>query len=192
MSILEIIMVSIGLSFDSLAVTIYKGATQGSLNKNNNFLVGIIFGGIQTLMLSIGLLIAWFPISSAYSEAVISVNKWFSSIIFIYLGLKMLRSALKSKRVDEKREDFSYKIFVSLAFATSLDALILGIGVGLLATKLLMTILIVFIFTSILSMVGVAIGYQIGDKYRTMVNTLGSMLLLIMGVKTILTYFQLV
>ncbi|MDU1414095.1 MAG: hypothetical protein DBY38_00470 [Clostridium cadaveris] len=192
MSILEVIIVSIGLSLDSLAVTIYKGANQASLKKHNNILVGFIFGGVQALMLTIGMMITWFPVSSVYTDKVIHINQWFSAIIFIFLGLKMCRSAISSKSINEHREDFSYKVFASLAFATSIDALILGIGIALLGTEILVAILLIFIFTSILSMVGLSIGYRIGDRYRITATVVGSIILLVMGVKTILTYFQVI
>lgn len=192
MSILEIIIVSIGICFESLAVTIYKGANQAALKNQNNILVGLIFGGIQVAMLTIGMLIIRFPLSAIYTNNLLSFNQWISAIIFIYLGVKMFKSAIKGKAVNEHREAFSYRIFASLAFATSIDALILGIGIALLGAKLLAGMLIVFLITSILSMTGLRIGYWLGDRYRTIVNLSGGVILLIMGIKTILTYFQVI
>lgn len=192
MSIIEVIMVSIGLALDSLAVTVYKGATQASLKKKENLLVGLIFGGMQALMLTIGMMITWFPVSSIYSDKVVSINQWFSAIIFLFLGLKLCKSALTRTNIPEHREEFSYKIFASLAFATSIDSLVLGIGIALLGTDILIGILIIFIITTISSFVGLRLGYWLGDKYKAMASFAGSVILLVMGIKTILIYFHII
>ena len=61
MSLFEVIIVAIGLALDSFTVAVCRGSNQGNLKKSNAAIVGIIFGGIQTLMLIIGMLIAIFP-----------------------------------------------------------------------------------------------------------------------------------
>ena len=52
MRLWEIIIVSVGLSLDAFTIAVCRGSTQGKLNKLTATLVGIIFGLIQTLMLT--------------------------------------------------------------------------------------------------------------------------------------------
>lgn len=190
MSVLEVIIVSIGLSLDAFTVTVCTGATQPYLKKRMDFIVGLAFGGIQAIMLTIGMMITKFPVSSIYSETFKSINQWFSAIIFIFLGLKMIKNALTIKSINEQRESFNYRNILSLAFATSLDALVLGIGFALLRTEVIIDMFIIFVITGISSIVGLRVGYRVGDKYRVAVNICGSVILLIMGVKMILSYFK--
>lgn len=192
MSVLEVIIVSIGLSLDAFTVTVCTGATQPYLKKRMDFIVGLAFGGIQAIMLTIGMMITKFPVSSIYSETFKSINQWFSSIIFIFLGLKMIKNALTIKSINEQRETFNYRNIFSLAFATSLDALVLGIGFALLHTEIIIDMFIIFVITGISSIVGLRVGYRVGDKYRVAVNICGSVILLIMGVKMILSYFKII
>ncbi|MGN9162983.1 manganese efflux pump MntP [Clostridium sulfidigenes] len=192
MSVLEIIIVSIGLSLDAFTVTVCTGATQPYLKKRMDFIVGLAFGGIQAIMLTIGMMITKFPVSSIYSETFKSINQWFSAIIFIFLGLKMIKNALTIKSINEQRESFNYRNIFSLAFATSLDALVLGIGFALLRTEIIIDMFIIFVITGISSIVGLRVGYRVGDKYRVAVNICGSVILLIMGVKMILSYFKII
>ncbi|WP_346846341.1 manganese efflux pump [uncultured Clostridium sp.] len=192
MSVLEVIIVSIGLSLDAFTVTVCTGATQPYLKKRMDFIVGLAFGGIQAIMLTIGMMITKFPVSSIYSETFKSINQWFSAIIFIFLGLKMIKNALTIKSINEQRESFNYRNIFSLAFATSLDALVLGIGFALLRTEIIIDMFIIFVITGISSIIGLRVGYRVGDKYRVAVNICGSFILLIMGVKMILSYFKII
>jgi len=192
MSVLEVIIVSIGLSLDAFTVTVCTGATQPYLKKRMDFIVGLAFGGIQAIMLTIGMMITKFPVSSVYSETFKSINQWFSAIIFIFLGLKMIKNAMTIKSINEQRETFSYRNIFSLALATSMDALILGIGFALLRTEIIIDMFIIFVITGISSIIGLRVGYRVGDKYRFAVNISGSVILLIMGVKMILSYFKII
>lgn len=192
MSVLEVIIVSIGLSLDAFTVTVCTGATQPYLKKRMDFIVGLAFGGIQAIMLTIGMMITKFPVSSIYSETFKSINQWFSAIIFIFLGLKMIKNAMSIKSINEQRESFNYRNIFSLALATSMDALILGIGFALLRTEIIIDMFIIFVITGISSIIGLRVGYRVGDKYRFAVNISGSVILLIMGVKMILSYFKII
>ena len=192
MSVLEVIIVSIGLSLDVFTVTVCTGATQHYLKKRMDFVVGIAFGGIQAIMLTIGMMITNFPVSSIYSETFRSINQWFSAIIFIFLGLKMIKNAMTIKSINEQRESFNYRNIFSLAFATSLDALVLGIGFALMRTEIIIDMFIIFVITGSSSIIGLRVGYRVGDKYRVAVNVCGSVILLIMGVKMILSYFKII
>jgi len=192
MSVLEVIIVSIGLSLDAFTVTVCTGATQPYLKKRMDFIVGLAFGGIQAIMLTIGMMITKFPVSSIYSETFKSINQWFSAIIFIFLGLKMIKNAMTIKSINEQRESFNYRNIFSLAFATSIDALVLGIGFALMRTEIIIDMFIIFVITGISSIIGLRVGYRVGDKYRVAVNISGSVILLIMGVKMILSYFKII
>lgn len=192
MSVLEIIIVSIGLSLDAFTVAICSGATQCSLKKAIIIIAGVIFAALQTLMMAGGMLITWFPLSRGYGPKVISINQWFSAVIFIYLGVKMLKKALTNELIDEKRENFSYKKIAYLAFATSIDALIFGIGLGLMRTKILLDMLILFIITCLFTVLGIWTGYCMGDKHRGKINLCGGFILIIIGIKMVVTYFKLI
>ena len=97
MRLWEIIIVSVGLSLDAFTIAVCRGSTQGKLNKLTATLVGIIFGLIQTLMLTAGMIIAIYPMLNIQNEKIISINQWFSAIILIYLGIKFLKNSFMKK-----------------------------------------------------------------------------------------------
>ena len=193
MSLWEVIVVAIGLALDSVTVTICRGSNQGKLKKSNAVIVGIIFGVIQTLMLIIGMLIAIFPMLNIENQKIISMNQWFSAIILFFLDFRLFKNSFLNTDIDERREEFfGYKASVTLALATSIDAFMLGVGLGLLQTKFVSTILIQFIITAILVASGLWVGYCIGNKYKKQIDTCGGIILLSIGIKVILNYFQII
>lgn len=193
MRLWEVIIVSVGLSLDAFTIAVFRGSTQGRLNKLTAALVGIIFGLIQTLMLAAGMIIAIFPMLNIQNEKIISINQWFSAIILIYLGVKSLKNSFKITSYDEKRQEFfGYKYSAGLAFATSIDAFILGIGFGLLRTKILINMVVLFIVTSALVTYGLWVGYCMGNKYKKQINICGGVILLTIAIRVICNYFNII
>ena len=193
MRLWEIIIVSVGLSLDAFTIAGCRGSTQGKLNKLTATLVGIIFGLIQTLMLAAGMIIAIYPMLNIQNEKIISINQWFSAIILIYLGIKFLKNSFKINKYEEKRQEFfGYKYSMALAFATSIDAFILGIGFGLLRTNLITNMIVLFIVTSILVAYGLWVGYCMGNKYKKQIDICGGIILLTIGIKIICNYFNII
>lgn len=193
MSLWEVIVVAIGLSLDSFTIAVCRGSNQGDLKKSTAVLVGMIFGGIQTAMLIIGMFVAIFPMLNIRNEKIISMNQWFSAIILFILAFKFFKNAYKENNIYERREEFfGYKGSVTLSLATSLDAFILGIGFGLLQTRIISTILTLFIITSILVALGLWVGYIMGDRYKKQIDICGGIILLSIGIKVILNYFHII
>lgn len=193
MQLWEVIVVVVGLGLDAFAIAIYRGSNQVSLSKKTIVLVGIIFGVIQSIMLALGMLIAIFPLLNIESEKIILINRWFSAIILIYLSIKFFKSSFEINNIQERREKFfGYRGSVVLAFATSIDSLILGVGLGLLRTNIVSNILILFIITSILVALGLWIGYYMGNKYKKQADVCGGIILLAIGIKIIFDYFSII
>lgn len=193
MNLWEVIIVSIGLSLDAFTIAVCRGSTQGNLKRTTATLVGLIFGAIQTIMLAAGMIVAIYPMLNIQNEKIISMNQWFSAIILFYLGIKFFKNSFKVSNLSERREDFfGYKGSVALAFATSLDAFILGISFGLLRTKIISNIVILFIVTSALVGWGLWVGYCIGNKYKRQIDICGGIILLSIGIKVICNYFNII
>ena len=193
MKVWEVIIVAIGISLDAFTVAICRGATQSKLGKIKVFGIGILFSLIQSLMLTAGMEIGRVPMLNIDSNSIIRINQWFSALILFYLGIKTINNSTKITEMDEKREEYiSYKKMSFLALAIGIDTFILGIGLALLGTRVVYGAIIIFIITCILIILGIWIGYRIGDKFRIQINIIGGIILIAMGVKTILTYFAII
>ena len=193
MRLWEVIIVSVGLSLDAFTIAVFRGSTQGRLNKLTAALVGIIFGLIQTLMLAAGMIIAIFPMLNIQNEKIISINQWFSAIILIYLGVKSLKNSFKITSYDEKRQEFfGYKYSAGLAFATSIDALAMGVTFAFLNVKIVPAISFIGIVTFTCSAIGVKIGNVFGLKYKSKAEIVGGVILILLGCKILVEHLGII
>ena len=115
------------------------------------------------------------------------------TLAYWQIGTLLNWQFIKINKYEEKRQEFfGYKYSMALAFATSIDAFILGIGFGLLRTNLITNMIVLFIVTSILVAYGLWVGYCMGNKYKKQIDICGGIILLTIGIKIICNYFNII
>ena len=140
MSTLEIIFISVGLAMDAFAVAICKGLSVKKFNIKRGIIVGLYFGLFQGLMPLIG-----YFIGSKAKDIISSIDHWIIFVILGIIGINMILEAFK----DEKNIDDSvdFKAMIGLSFATSIDALSVGITFAFLNVPILRATSIIGIIT---------------------------------------------
>lgn len=84
MSVLEILILAVGLSMDAFAVSICKGLAVKRIDMGKAGIVGLWFGGFQALMPMIG-----YFLGSRFSNAIQSVDHWVAFILLSLIGANM-------------------------------------------------------------------------------------------------------
>ena len=179
MSLLEIILISIGLTMDVFAYALLKGAMMSEIRKKNLLMICSIFTLGQVISMMLGNLLTNIPLAAKLGvEAGHSLNA-FSVLIFLGLGIYMIVKAIKEKPVEEKKEDVIFaRQIVIWACITSIDSFIAGIGFGFLETDFLLLVFVIGIVTLALVMIGMYIGYWMGCQFRRTAVTIGGCILL--------------
>jgi putative Mn2+ efflux pump MntP len=93
----------------------------------------------------------------------------------------------KSRSVnnDETRINLSHKTLLSLAIATSLDAMGAGFTLNLLAVNAYLACLIIALTTAVLSVLGAYIGRKSGTWLGSWAEALGGLVLIAIGVNMV-------
>lgn len=185
MSVWELIILGIGVSMDAFAVSICKGLTTKRATLKQMGTCGIWFGGFQALMPLLG-----FLFGSIFANAIESVDHWIAFILLGLIGGNMIREAF-SKKEDgkEKNADFSIKTMFTMAVATSIDALAVGVSLAMAGSvNIWIAILIIGLTTCIFSTVGVKIGSVFGDKFEKKAQIAGGVILILIGLKILLEH----
>ena len=108
MSVLEIVIISAGLSLDVFVAMAYMGAGFSKINKKNLFGLCLLFGGVQWGCLIVGNLLTLLPIfrnSSNSSSRIADHWEAVTVLIFIGLGIYMIWKGLKKRNILEQRND---------------------------------------------------------------------------------------
>ena len=107
MSIIEIILVAIGISMDVFAIAMSKGlALQNAKSKwDGKFFISFSFAFFQSLMPLIGYyLIKKF--AHSFSEVIEQLDHWIIFTILLALGLKMFFGSKETKETSKNTRSF--------------------------------------------------------------------------------------
>ena len=182
MSLMELFLIAVGLSMDAFAVSVCKGLSVRKATVKHALCVGLYFGGLQALMPLIGYLLG-----TQFESVITSVDHWIAFGLLAFIGGNMIREALS--REEEKLDDsFSFRTMMTLAVATSIDALAMGVTFAFLRVDIVPAVLLIGATTFVLSAVGLKVGNVFGAKYKARAELFGGVVLVLMGLKILLEH----
>ena len=142
MSLMTLFITAVGLSMDAFAVAICKGLAVKKAGIKQMVLAGLWFGGFQALMPFIGYLFG-----STLKEYVEKYDHWIAFILLGLIGFNMIKEALSKDDdcdCESKSGSMAVKEMFTLAVATSIDALIVGVGYAFLPDSSTISSTVVF------------------------------------------------
>ncbi len=181
-SLIELLILAIGLSMDAFAVSICKGLSVRKLLPRHMLICGLYFGGFQALMPFLGWLLG-----VRFQALIANVDHWIAFILLGTIGFNMIREA---RCPDEElpAPDFGLKSMLALAVATSIDALAVGVTFAFLSVRILPAISLIGLTTFVCSAAGVKIGNLFGLKYKSRAELFGGVVLIAIGLKILIEH----
>lgn len=185
LSIVELLLIAVGLAADAFAVSVCKGLASGKPSKGLVFSAGGFFGFFQALMPFIGYLLG-----TTFAGVIEAYDHWVAFGLLLLIGANMIREAL-SKKEEKVTSTYKFGEMTVLAIATSIDALAAGVSFACLEFEfiwLVVSVLVIGVITFILSCTGVAIGATIGNKGGKVASIVGGVILILIGTKILLQH----
>ena len=185
MGVIELLVLALGLSMDAFAVSICKGLSVPKLQAKHCLICGVYFGGFQALMPLIGWLLG-----TQFESLITNIDHWIVFALLALIGGKMIFDSLKGGEEEDCgcEDKLDIKELVGLSFATSIDALAVGISFAFLQVKVLPSVACIGVTTCLLSILGVAIGQKFGAKYKDKATLVGGVVLIGIGLKILLEH----
>jgi len=177
----EIILIAIGLSMDSLAVSVTCGAVMQKCSFWNLVRISMILALFQASMAIIG-----YMAGLGFEQYIQSFDHWIAFFMLLYLGSKMIYESLRPGKEEEEDchcRHISNKNLCGLGLATSIDALAVGISLAILDAPLVPLAAIVGITTLLFAAFGVYFGCHVGKKLDIKLEMIGGIILIAIGVK---------
>lgn len=182
MSVYEMFILAAALAMDAFAMAVCKGlATRKQVKGRHMLLVGVWFGTFQALMPALGWLLGWSV--AAYVDA---VDHWIAFFLLAMIGGNMIREAT-DKEGEQANADFSFLSMLSMAVATSIDALAMGVALAFQEVNILLAVGIIGIVTFVVSAIGVRLGSLFGGRYQRTAEGVGGVILILLGLRIFLT-----
>jgi putative Mn2+ efflux pump MntP len=164
--------VSIGNFFASIGI----GFT--SIGKKERIKILVLFGFFEMLMPIIGLMIG-----SAFSNLFLVLGKYVGAGLLVLLGVYDILKSRKKNKLPFDLKRFENKKLVPLAFALSIDNLVVGFALGSYRIPILFAAMFIAVISITLSAIGLEMGKHL-RKYVVLLKdsediVLGSIFILI-------------
>ena len=180
MNIIDILFIGLGLSMDAFAVSVCKGLAMKKMNIKKALVCSLYFGVFQALMPLIG-----YFLGSGFKNVVSSVDHWIAFVLLGIIGINMIKEAKSCEAVNDAMD---VKTMLTLAVATSIDALAIGVTFAFLKVSIIPAISIIGTTTFVCCFVGVKLGSIFGEKLKTKAEIAGGVVLILMGTKILIEH----
>ena len=186
MNLSATILLAFGMSMDAFAASIGKGATLHKPKFSEAVRTGLIFGAIETLTPLVG----W-GLGMLASQFILEWNHWIAFILLVFLGGRMIVEGFRgdSDEACEAPHRHGFWLLVTTAFATSLDAMAVGVGLAFLQVSIVTTALALGCATFIMSTLGIMVGRFIGPLLGKRAEILGGIVLIGIGSEILWSHF---
>lgn len=181
MTILEMLVIAVGLAMDAFAVSVAGGA--GGLLRRPRPAIRLAFhlGLFQFMMPVIG----WYG-GSQTAHLVGGFDYWIAFGLLAFVGGRMIVSGLGQTDERSRSADPSRGwTLVALSVATSIDALAVGVSLAMVGIDIWQPSLVIGVVTAALSLLGIAIGGRVGIAFGSRVEIVGGLLLIVIGVRIV-------
>lgn len=176
-----ILLLAAGLSMDAFAISVTNGMCYRMPRMKNALYSGLAFGFFQGLMPFVGYLGG-----HAFSGVIENLDHWIALLLLGFIGARMIIGALQAGKGGEdtgRPRAFAFKMLILQAVATSIDALAVGISLGVIRVNIALAVCLIAATTFSLSFAGVFIGDRFGGLLKGKAELLGGAILVFIGVK---------
>jgi len=182
MSVYNILLIALALSFDGMAVAAANGARHLKMSFWGGLKIALTFGFFHFLMPIIG----WM-IGDGFSLVINGIDHWIAFILLAGLGVKMLLESVRP--VAEREVDIkNNKVLLLLSVATSIDSLVIGISFAFVPVDVWLAVSLIGLSIACLTFLAVYFGKICGEKWGKKAEIFGALVLIGVGLKILLSH----
>lgn len=179
MSIIELILIGIGLSMDAFAVSVTNGLCCKNIKAGKTLMTGVCFGGFQGLMPLIG-----YFLGRGFSKYITAFDHIIALVLLGFIGGQMIWESFKKEDENADSNILTGKMLFMQGIATSIDALAVGVSFAALKdVNIAFAASSICCITFLFSVVGVFIGKKFGNILNNKAQLVGGLILVGIGIK---------
>jgi putative Mn2+ efflux pump MntP len=185
MDYFTIVVIALGLSFDTFAVSLSYGVIRNGILFRQASWIAIVLAAFQG-----GLTIAGYYLGSIISGALQAIDHWVALGLLSFLGMKMIYEGFKKNEDEETKDYSSTLVLLTIAVGTSIDAFAVGISFALLSVHIWEAGIVISAVTFLASMTAIRIGKSAGERLGNKVEIIGGLLLIAIGLKIFIEHMM--
>jgi manganese efflux pump family protein len=182
--ILSLLFIALSLSADCFAVALGGCVSIAKLKYIQVFRTALAFGAAQSIMPLIGWLIG-----STVINFIAGFDHWVAFGLLSAVGGRMIWEAFHEKDADQKSVDITRGILLfTLALATSIDSLAVGLSFAFIQVNILYACLIIGVTAFIITNLGFYLGRKAGHVLGQRAKIAGGIILIGIGLRVLLSH----
>ena len=185
MDLITLILISVGLSVDSFAVSISCGLILNEITFRKALRIAFSLSAFQAAMPLLGWLIG-----KKIEFLVSNFDHWLAFGLLFAIGMKMIVESFKNEPLNQKMNPLNIRVLLGISLATSIDALIVGVSFAVININLFETALVIGFTTGLFSMLGILFGKKTGTRFGKKMEIFGGIILIFIGVKILLEHLM--
>ncbi len=168
---------SLAMSADAFAAAIGKGAALHKPQLREALRTGLIFGVIEGITPLIGWLLG-----RAAAPYVMAWDHWIAFTLLGVIGILMIKAGLSpAEEAQDKAQRHGFWILAITGLATSIDALVIGVGLALMDADIVIAAAAIAFSTFVMVTIGVMLGRVLGDIAGRRAELVGGVILIVIG-----------
>ncbi|MBI5218923.1 MAG: manganese efflux pump [Bacteroidia bacterium] len=183
MDFITIFLISVGLCFDTFAVSISIGLMKKKIRFFPATRIAFSFAFFQALMPLLG----W-AIGIRVKEFVSEIDHWLAFILLALIGGKMIYESLKKDHEKKNFDPLNLWALIGMSVATSIDAFIIGISFGFINVNIIFPIIVIGCVTFFVAMLGILFGKKTGGVFGKKMEIIGGLILFGIGLKILIEH----
>jgi putative Mn2+ efflux pump MntP len=172
---------ALALGADAFAVATVVSASLATFTARHTFRLAWHFGLFQAMMTGFG----WLG-GEGLSTFAGELSKWIAFVLLVFLGVNMIRQSFSPEDRSSEFDPTRGWSLVGLSVATSIDALAVGISLGLLGTAIPVPALVIGLVALIMTFIGTRIGLKAGHHLGEWAERIGGFVLIAIGIRVLL------
>lgn len=179
MGFFTLLLLAIGMSVDAFAAALARGAGCLQLNWRDTLKIACVFGTVESITPIIG----WLA-GSAAQQYIADYDHWLAFILLSVLGGKMIWGAQQANtpQTNTPQRAGSLLMTLSTAIATSIDSMVVGVGLAFLDVNIWLTALTIGLATTLMATLGLHLGCILGKRAGSRAEMVGGMVLIGIGI----------
>lgn len=183
MPFIEVFLLALSMAMDAFAVCLAAGTLEETQGPRPAFRLSFHFGLFQFIMPVIGWLVG-----ATIEPLIRNFDHWIAFGLLGFIGGRMIYSALRDGEEQNSSDPSRGWTLVLLSVAVSIDALAVGLSLGVLGVIVWYPAIIIGIVTSLLSLVGLRIGSRLGRRFGKSVEIIGGIVLISIDLRILLQH----
>lgn len=178
---LSMLVIAVGLAMDSFAVSIAGGVGLKNYKTSDALRTGLFMGVAQAAFFAVG-----YYLASTIDHLIQAWDHWIALVLLSAVGIKMIleRNDNEQPFVDLRRK----RILSTLAVATSIDALAVGVSFSFLDYDIAFMAMVIGVISFVFASVGVYLGAFVSKARSFPTCLIGGILLIGIGIKIVIEH----